>query len=131
MSGAAGSVPRGRFHTGAWENSRAELRKYLTLAQAAKVVTGAPSSAAVWRWCRRGVLARNGRRLRLRHARVGRRIYTTESWLSEFFDSVAAADCEDAASAEAVTSKPVRRRSASERKRAIRAAERYLDEEGL
>lgn len=68
--------------------------KYLTLAQAAKLAPGRPSSCAVWRWARRGVKSRSGRRVRLKHIRVGRRLFTTLVDLEHFFADVAAADCQ-------------------------------------
>ena len=69
-----------------------ESEDLLTLTQAAKVAPGRPSSNCLWRWCRRGVLARTGERVRLQHTRVGHRIFTTARWLREFGDRLAAAD---------------------------------------
>lgn len=37
------------------------------------------------RWALRGVLGPDGNRVRLQHARAGRRMLTTEAWLAEFF----------------------------------------------
>jgi len=65
---------------------------YLSLSQAAKVAPGRPSSSAIWRWCRRGVLARSGERIKLRHVRAGGKIYTTDAWVREFGERLAAAD---------------------------------------
>lgn len=66
--------------------------KYLTLTEATKLTPRQPTVATLWRWARRGVLARNGTRIQLRHIRVGGRVYTTEQWLHEFFEAVMAAD---------------------------------------
>jgi len=47
---------------------------------------------SVWRWCRRGVKSRCGNRIKLRHVRVGGKIFTTEAWLDEFFKATAESD---------------------------------------
>jgi hypothetical protein len=65
---------------------------YLSLGQAAAVSPGRPSTNCVWRWCRRGVLARSGTRVRLEHVRVGGKIFTTADWVQSFFAALAAAD---------------------------------------
>lgn len=65
---------------------------HITLAQAAKLTPGRPSSCAVWRWCRVGVKSRTGERIRLDHIRIGGRLFTTESDLQRFFKLVAEAD---------------------------------------
>lgn len=65
---------------------------YLTLAEAAQLTPRRPTAGTLWRWARRGVRARDGRSIRLRHVRVGGRVYTTEQWLHEFFEELAAAD---------------------------------------
>jgi hypothetical protein len=69
-----------------------DLDDYLTLGKAAAEAPGRPSSNAVWRWCRRGVVARGGARVRLQHVRLGGRVYTTRRWLREFGERLAAAD---------------------------------------
>lgn len=50
---------------------------------------GQPSAGALWRWTQFGVRAA-GQAVRLKHIRVGRRIYTTRAWLNEFFEASAA-----------------------------------------
>jgi hypothetical protein len=65
---------------------------YITLTKAAQLAPGRPSTNCLWRWCRRGVLARTGERIRLRHVRVGGKIFTTELWLAEFGRQLAEAD---------------------------------------
>ena len=57
---------------------------YLTLTEAAKLAPTRPSANAVWRWCRRGVKARSGKRVHLGHIRVGGRVYTTEQSVRTF-----------------------------------------------
>ena len=72
----------------------AELHQYLTLAAAARLVPGEPAPAVLWRWCRQGLKARSGQRVRLCHVRIGREIHITEGALTEFFEALAAADLE-------------------------------------
>lgn len=64
----------------------------VTLSQAARLAPGRPSPNCVWRWCRRGVLARTGERVRLEHVRLGGRLYTTPRWLEAFGRRLAEAD---------------------------------------
>lgn len=66
--------------------------QFLTLAKAAQAAPGRPSANAIWRWCRRGVLARSGERVRLQHIRQGGRVYTRIDWLEEFGARLAQAD---------------------------------------
>ena len=68
------------------------LTKLISLNDIAARVPGRPSIACLWRWCRRGVKARNGSIVRLRHSRAGRRLFTTEEWLGQFFSNVADTD---------------------------------------
>jgi hypothetical protein len=118
---------------------------YITLTEAAKIAPGRPSANCIWRWCRRGVLARGGERIRLQHARVGGMIYTTAAWLEEFGRRLAEADakyfdlCEAAAQA-ARTAEPAaarRRRRAfpsqlpEQRRRELEDIDRELAAEGL
>lgn len=64
---------------------------YLTLSQAAALLPG-HSSGSLWRWCRKGVEARSGGRVRLRHVRLGGRLYTRADWVDAFGAELAAAD---------------------------------------
>lgn len=64
----------------------------ISLNQAPSYVSGRPSISAVWRWCRRGVLARNGQRIRLEHRRIGGKIFTSEAWLDAFTKALTDAD---------------------------------------
>jgi len=64
----------------------------VTLSQAARIAPGKVSPNCVWRWCRRGVLARTGERVRLEHLRMGGRLYTTPRWIEEFGRRLAEAD---------------------------------------
>ncbi len=64
----------------------------ISLTEAAHQVTGNPSASAVWRWCRRGVLGRDGTRIRLEHRRVGGKIFTSPEWLDAFTKALTDAD---------------------------------------
>lgn len=64
----------------------------VSLTDAAHHVTGRPSTSALWRWCRRGVLARDGSRIRLEHRRVGGKIFTSPTWLDAFMKALTDAD---------------------------------------
>ncbi|MBL8879292.1 MAG: DUF1580 domain-containing protein [Phycisphaerales bacterium] len=89
--------------------------EHITLTAAAKVAPGRPSTNCLWRWCRRGVKARDGQRVRLQHLRIGGKIFTTLRWLEDFGRLLAEADtkyfdlCEAAAKA-AADSEPTRQR---------------------
>ncbi len=74
--------------------SDTKSRDLITLAAAAKVAPGRPSANAIWRWCRKGVLSRGGTYVRLRHVRLGGRVFTSMAWLAEFGEQLAAADSE-------------------------------------
>lgn len=101
----------------------------LTLADASKLCPGRPSTAALWRWARKGLLARNGTRHYLPHVRIGRQLYLSENGLAEFFSALAEADRE----ALAGESTPHSQRSTSsrteaQREQAIAAARRALED---
>lgn len=66
--------------------------EHITLSQASKLAPGRPSSNCVWRWCREGVKAASGTRVRLKHVRFGSRIFTTRQWLNDFGHALAEAD---------------------------------------
>jgi hypothetical protein len=66
----------------------------ITLTEAARHTPGRPSVNCIWRWCRKGVLSRCGRRVRLGHIRIGGKIFTSGVWLREFGLELAAADVE-------------------------------------
>lgn len=107
--------------------------KYLTLAEAAQHSPGRVSSSAVWRWCRRGVLARNGQRVRLEHVRFGGRLLTTHKWLDEYGHALAAADAQffDKDGAAALDAEPTGSDSDTRRSQELERVERELDEAGL
>ena len=69
-----------------------ERRDYISLTQAAKLAPGRPSINCLWRWARRGVIARSGARIRLQHVRIGGKLFTTSEWMSQFGQALAEAD---------------------------------------
>lgn len=106
-------------------------QEYLTFAQASRRCHFRPSISTIWRWARKGLKARSGRLIRLRHLRMGRRLVTTPQWLDEFFDHLAQADCEQTESSRD-ESDPARVKSnASRRQREIEVAEAALQQEGI
>lgn len=110
-----------------------ETENYITLTEATRLAPGRPSVNCVWRWCRKGVLARSGERVRLQHVRIGGKLYTTADWLSQFGQALAAAD----ASYFNLEDRPVivepapRGRTEKQRQAAIERAERELKEMGV
>jgi len=137
QSGSTGAEPAAR-------ETRPGVDEHLTLAQAAKLAPGRPSANCVWRWCREGVKAASGQRVRLKHVRFGSRIYTTRRWLHDFGLALAEADAahfdraerarDEAASA--MPARRTRRRRASTKqiddaKRRHEEAVRELEEAGL
>lgn len=119
--------------------------EHITLTEAAKIAPGRPSTNCLWRWCRRGVKARGGERVRLQHLRIGGKIFTSPRWLEEFGRNLAEADakyfdlCEAAAEAARTVElqTPRRRRRslaqqfANERQRELAQIDRELEAEGL
>lgn len=137
------------------DSSAAIPDDYISLTQAAQSVPGRTTSNCVWRWCRTGVLARNGDRVRLEHVRVGGKIFTRRVWLEAFLKGIAQLDTAyfDAKASAAAAAAPRDPRYAAPRhqwrssrpgpvseeakrrfdesQRRHEAAERELDEEGL
>lgn len=69
-----------------------ETLDHITLGQASHLVPGRPSTNCMWRWCRKGVLARSGERIRLEHVRIGGWIFTRPTWVDEFSRRLTQAD---------------------------------------
>jgi len=121
--------------------------KYITLAQAGRDAPGQPHASAVWRWARKGIKSRSGNRVRLQHARIGGRVFTTVAWLEAFWADLARVDAQyfDAKVAAAESLPPrdpkyasPRRQPRSRAEKTPRAADRRqaelsaeLDAEGL
>ena len=64
----------------------------LSLHEAAALLPHRPHVSALWRWARRGLLARGGVRIRLEHVRIGRRVLVTEAAILAFGEALARAD---------------------------------------
>ena len=110
--------------------------EHITLTEVAKISPGRPSTHCLWRWCRRGVLARSGQRVRLEHLRIGGKIFTTGRWVEDFGKALAQADARyfnlDEQVAEVPRVRRRRPRSGSIQSRAAHEqANRELEEEGL
>ena len=106
---------------------------YITLHKAAKLVPGGTSANCIWRWCRKGVLARDGQRVRLQHVRIGGKLYTTEPWLTQFGQALAEADASyfEIDTGPAPIQPAPRPRTDRKRQAAIERAERELAEMGV
>jgi len=101
----------------------------ISLGEAAKHSPGRPSANCVWRWCRKGVRARCGQRVRLRHVRVGGKIFTSARWVDEFGQQVAEADAAYFANCDDMKPQPTRppaARSDHEREASIARAEKLF-----
>lgn len=112
-----------------------DANEHITLTEAAKIAPGRPTPNCLWRWCRKGVLARNGERIFLRHMRVGGKIFTSRSWLNDFGNALAAADARyfDTQVQQPIQSPPTgtnSQRLPAHRLRAVEKAENELDREG-
>jgi len=71
-----------------------DKQKLMTLGEAANACPKRTSANSLWRWARRGLKARNGERIHLRHLRVGGMIFIPADGLEEFFNALATADIE-------------------------------------
>ena len=113
--------------------------EHLTLSEAAKIAPGRPSTNCMWRWCRRGVLARTGERIYLQHIRVGGKVYTSKPWLDDFGQALADADAayfrrnEDDAVFPPTSSRPKRlqQRFEQHRRATVEQANQELEDAGL
>lgn len=107
----------------------------LNLKDAADLVPSRPHFSALWRWCRRGVLARNGRRVYLEHRRYGSRLFTTAEALDRFGAELAEADTHAAdgtrASPTRSTAKPDGPRGEAVRQAEVERARQRLRDEGF
>jgi hypothetical protein len=121
------------------ESMQSNAETYITLTQAGNIAPGRPSTNCLWRWCRRGVKSRNGEKVRLRHIRIGGKIFTTRRWLDVFGQQLAEADAryfELSEAARGTTSRSSRHRrnklrADPNREREIEAAAKELEEAGI
>jgi hypothetical protein len=107
------------------------MDEYITLSQAARRLPQRTHTAAVWRWCRRGILTRNGQRIYLDHVRLGGRIYVTPQAITTFGQQLALGDREHFRSPAANTRSIGRARSAQPADRRIDRASQNLKAEGI
>jgi hypothetical protein len=98
---------------------------------AARTVPTQPSPAAIWRWCRKGVVARDGQRIYLEHRRYGRRLFTTRSALDDFAKAVADADVNQLAPPATTKPKSTQNRDPSCRRADANAAIERLNKQGF
>jgi len=109
-----------------------ENETLLTLSEAAKIAPGRPHSGSVWRCCRRGVKARDGTRVFLEHLRFAGKIYTSAEALSRFSEALTAADVAYFNQAPGdSTTPPPRKRTATQRSRAVERAHKELEAAGI
>ena len=122
-------------------HKQANADERITLTEVAKMSPGRPTANCVWCWCRRGVLARNGERVRLEHVRLGGRIFTTRRWVDEFGRGLAEADARyfDRSQSSVAEGTMLKSRAhprensknGNERARELERIEQELEEEGL
>ena len=110
-----------------------DRQKYITLKQAAEIAPGQPSGNCLWRWCRKGVVARNGQTVRLQHIRIGGKLFTTAAWVDEFGRLLAEADANyfKLDTSPAVPLPAAHARSDKQRQAAVERANRELKEMGV
>lgn len=101
----------------------------LTLAEAPKLLPGRPHASSLWRWCRKGIKARNGTIIRLEHRRLGGRVLTSAEALDRFGAALAEADV--SYFDEAPGPRPSATRAPRQRERDMAQAEAELAEAGL
>lgn len=109
-------------------------KEYKTLAEIAPEIAGTPSSNAVWAWCRNGIKASNGERVRLAHIRSGGRLMTSHEDVEAFFKELNAADvahfaARDEPGMKTAQAAPVR--TPAQRSKDVEAAHKRLSGMGL
>ena len=105
------------------------LENYISLKEAAAICPNRPHVAAVWRWARKGIASKGSGRIYLRHSRIGSQIFTTEKWLMEFFEAIAAADHSHFASSQETP--VVIKSTPRQREKQLQHAEQILAEGGI
>lgn len=103
----------------------------LDMKAASRILPGHPSSAVVWRWCRKGILARDGRRIFLEHRRYGRKLFTTKTAMHDFAKAVADADAKELAPPPTTKSESKPYRDAVRRRADVDAATERLKNQGF
>ena len=105
----------------------------LSFAEAARTLPGKPSPSTIWRWSRRGVVARDGQRVRLRCVRLGGRMFTTRAAILAFGEALAEADARhfDADDSDAPAPAETPERNPADRKAAMTDAGARLAAAGV
>ena len=105
--------------------------EYLTLSQAAKRLPNRPHAASIWRWCRRGIRSRSGKRIYLEHRRFGGRLFVSDEALDQFGRELAAADAAHFGQQDQAAGRPATPSTRGRRAIEIGNAARELDEAGI
>jgi len=103
--------------------------RYYSLAEAAHMCPNRPSTAVVWRWCRKGILSRSGKRIKLEHRRIGGRLFVPKGALEAFFRRLTESDNDHFDKQRPVPSP--RTRTSSQRHRQIEQAKNALERAGI
>ena len=110
-----------------------ENEKLINLSEASRLIPGQPHPSSVWRACRRGIKARNGKRIRLEHLRCFGRIMTSEEAIIRFWAELARHDAEHfkQADEEPCPKRAPSRQSIEGRKRDLEHAKQRVLEKGI
>ncbi len=103
----------------------------LSLSEAARLLPTRPHGSTLWRWARKGVKSRAGRRIRLEHIRIGHRVFTSIEALDRFVSAVADADVEHFELQTERSPVKLDRRSLAQKQRDMAEAEAELATEGI
>jgi hypothetical protein len=106
-------------------------QNYLSLSEAARIAPGKPHKASIWRWCRKGVKARTGDVVKLRHVRAGGKVFTRADWLEQFLAELVATDQEHFDRPAEPQAKPANARHLARREKEIAASKSRLREAGV
>jgi hypothetical protein len=113
------------------------MSELIPIGKVAALCPSRVSTNTVWRWMRRGVLARNGQRVRLWHCRCGGKLFSSEQALTHFFQETADADAiyfvdkPVVPTNESTLRRGQRHRSAKARAKAVAAANATLAKAGI
>ena len=106
-----------------------ENEQKISLTEAVKHWPGRPHVSAIWRACRRGIRAANGKRVYLDHARWGAKIFTSREAIERFGRQLAEFDAEHFRTKPSTQKVP--RRRYRNRTKAIAAAKARVARNGI
>jgi hypothetical protein len=106
-----------------------EDEKWITPAQAVKLLPKRLDENTIRRWMRYGVRSRSGRQVYLRHVRMGRSLFTTATDLREFAERLARSDSVKFRKRQQAVD--AAQRSKSDQDRQVAAARERLRKEGF